>query len=377
MVVCPAFCRLVQNNQKIMRNHQREEILLNFQKIDEKLTSAAIASQISEVTKLNKERSHLLPLVTSIQQQNKYQAELDDIQLQIKKETDAELLSFLKEEENTLSQKIENLESEILIMLLPKDENAGKNIFLEIRAGTGGEEASMFVKDLFRMYVRFMENQQIDFEIVNLQHAGQNRIKECILLAKGEEVYDLFHLEGGGHRVQRIPETESSGRIHTSACTVAVIPEVEENELQINPNEIRIDVYRSSGPGGQSVNTTDSAVRITHIPTEIVVSCQDEKSQRKNKAKAMSILRARIKDREITEQRKKQVAEKKAQVGSGDRSEKIRTYNFPQNRLTDHRINYTSHNLNQVMDGDLSSIIKQLLQHERETKLANINEEKL
>ncbi len=360
-----------------MQSHQKEIILLNFQEIEKKLTSYSMVAQISEVTQLNKERSHLLPLVESIQKQNKYQAELDDVQTQVERETEPELLNLLKEEEDTLTKRIEELESEILPMLLPKDENAGKNIFLEIRAGTGGEEASLFAKDLFRMYVRFMENQKIDFEIVSLQNSGQNRIKECVLLAKGEAVYELFHLEGGGHRVQRIPETESSGRIHTSACTVAVISEVKENELQINPNEIRVDVYRSSGPGGQSVNTTDSAVRVTHIPSGIVVSCQDEKSQHKNKAKAMSILRARIKDSEMMERRKKQVAEKKAQIGSGDRSEKIRTYNFPQNRLTDHRINYTSHNLDRVMEGDLSNIIERLLQYEREIKLANINEEKL
>ncbi len=350
---------------------KREAILASFKEIEQQISDPSIISQISKFTKLNKERSHLLPLVESIQTQTKYQNELKNIYTQIEKEVDLDLLNLLKEEEKILTQKILKLENEILVLLLPKDESAGKNIFLEIRAGTGGEEASCFAKDIFRMYIRFMENQKISFEVISLQNSGQNGIKECIILAKGEEVYDLFHLEGGGHRVQRVPETESSGRIHTSLCTVAIIPEVKENELKINQSELRVDVYRSSGPGGQSVNTTDSAVRITHIPSGIVVSCQDEKSQHKNKAKAMSILRARIKENQINKRKEKQAADKKAQIGSGDRSDKIRTYNFPQNRLTDHRINHTSHNLDKIMEGYLSDIIEHLLQHEKEIKLAN------
>ena len=354
-------------------SEKRKAILSEFAEIEKKLGDPLIIAQRSEFTQLNKEYSRLSPIVESIQAQEKKRKELDDIRAQIVEEKDPELSEFLKEEEMSLVKKIDELEEEILLFLLPKDKSSGKNIFLEIRAGTGGEEAALFAKDLFRMYIRFMESQKMSFEVIHVQNSGQNGIKEGILLAKGEEAYDCFHLEGGGHRVQRIPETEASGRIHTSACTIAVIPEVKEGELELKPHELRIDVYRSSGPGGQSVNTTDSAVRITHIPSGLVVSCQDEKSQLKNRAKAMSILRARLKDSQVSQQHEKQAAEKKAQVGSGDRSEKIRTYNFPQNRVTDHRINYTSHNLDRIMEGDLSDLIERLMKYERETRLANTN----
>lgn len=351
---------------------KRSRLLLEFDEIEKKISDPAVSSVITELTRLNKKRARLLPLVTCVREQEKYIQELKEIQQQITKEKDSKLLEFLTEEQENLEKKIDGLEKEILILLLPKDENTGKNVFLEIRAGTGGEEAALFAKDLLRMYTRFLEEKKIDLEIVSIHASGQNGIKEGIILAKGEEAYDLLHLEGGGHRVQRIPQTESSGRIHTSACTVAVIPEVEESEFEINSSELRIDVYRSSGPGGQSVNTTDSAVRITHFPSGLIASCQDEKSQYKNKAKAMSILRARLRNKEISEKQQEQAAQKKAQIGSGDRSEKIRTYNFPQNRVTDHRINFTSHNLDRIMAGELLDLIKTLLKREREIKLATI-----
>ena len=352
---------------------RRNHFLMEFDEIEKKISDPAVSSVFTELTRLNKERTHLLPLVHCIREQEKYIHELEEIQEQLTKEKDSELLDFLTEEKESLEKKVDTLEKEILVLLLPKDENTGKNVFLEIRAGTGGEEAALFAKDLFRMYTRFLEESKIHLDIISVHTSGQNGIKEGIILAKGEKAYELLHLEGGGHRVQRVPETESSGRIHTSACTVAVIPEVQESELQINPNELRIDVYRSSGPGGQSVNTTDSAVRITHIPSGLTVSCQDEKSQHKNKAKAMSILRARLHDKQVSEKQKEQTAQKKAQIGSGDRSEKIRTYNFPQNRVTDHRINFTSHNLDRIMEGELSDLIENLLNQEREVKLAAVS----
>ncbi|HNJ66574.1 MAG TPA: peptide chain release factor 1, partial [Turneriella sp.] len=250
-----------------------------------------------------------------------------------------------------------------------KDADSGKNVYLEIRAGTGGDEAGLFARDLFRMYCRYLDAEGIKYEIQEFNETGVGGAKEAILLALGERAYDILHLEAGTHRVQRIPATEANGRIHTSAVTVAVIPEADEDEISINPADLRIDVFRSSGAGGQHVNKTESAVRITHIPTGIVVGCQEEKSQIKNRAKAMKALMSKLVEKQRSEAAEKYATEKKAQVGSGDRSEKIRTYNYPQNRVTDHRINFTVHNLDQVMEGRLGDLIGALLLAEREAKM--------
>jgi len=276
---------------------------------------------------------------------------------------DPELAELARAETEDLQQKKAALEEQIRVLLLPRDPNDEKNILLEIRAGTGGDEAALFAADLFRMYSRYAESQGWKIEIMSSNPIGIGGFKEIIALISGDQVYSKLKYESGVHRVQRVPETETQGRIHTSAVTVAIIPEAEEVDLHIEPNELKFDVYRSSGPGGQSVNTTDSAVRITHLPTGLVVTCQDEKSQHKNKAKALQVLRARLLDQIQQEQHDKISEERKSQVGSGDRSERIRTYNFPQGRITDHRINLTLYKLEQILAGNLDEIILPLINH--------------
>jgi len=276
---------------------------------------------------------------------------------------DPELAELARNETEELLLKKKELEDKIRLLLLPRDPNDEKNILLEIRAGTGGDEAALFVADLFRMYHRYAESLGWKIEIMSSNPIGIGGFKEIIALIKGDQVYSRLKYEAGVHRVQRVPETETQGRIHTSAVTVAIIPEAEEVDLHIEPGELKFDVYRSSGPGGQSVNTTDSAVRITHLPTGLVVTCQDEKSQHKNKAKALQVLRARLLDKIQQEQHDKISEDRKSQVGSGDRSERIRTYNFPQGRLTDHRINLTLYKLEQVLAGNLDEVILPLITH--------------
>ena len=348
-----------------------EEKIERLKEIERQLADPNVISNTQKLSELSKERVRILPLVETAEKHKSVLKQIKEIKDQLELESDKELIDVLNEELTSLEKENETLSERIEELLLPRDPAAGKNIFIEIRAGTGGDEAALFAKDLFRMYSRYLDAKGIKFEVVSMQETGLQGYKEIIFLVKGEEAFDLMHLEAGGHRVQRIPETESGGRVHTSACTVASIPEVSESEFNINPADLRIDVFRSSGPGGQSVNTTDSAVRITHVPTGIVVSCQDEKSQLKNKAKALKILRARIAEQEKNTQMAKLHAEKKAQIGSGDRSEKIRTYNFPQNRMTDHRIGYTSHNLDRAMEGEIDDLIQALLEWEKKQKLEN------
>ncbi len=276
---------------------------------------------------------------------------------------DPELAELAGSEIEELNERKAALEQEIRVLLLPRDPNDEKNTLLEIRAGTGGDEAALFVADLFRMYSRYAENKGWKVEIMSSNPIGIGGFKEIIALISGHQVYSRLKYESGVHRVQRVPETETQGRIHTSAVTVAIIPEAEEVDLHIEPGELKFDVYRSSGPGGQSVNTTDSAVRITHLPTGLVVTCQDEKSQHKNKAKALQVLRARLLDQIQQEQHDKISQERKSQVGSGDRSERIRTYNFPQGRITDHRINLTLYKLEQILSGNLDEVILPLVTH--------------
>ena len=286
---------------------------------------------------------------------------------------DPELAAMAKAELDELESKKSGLEQAIRLQLLPKDPNDEKNIFLEIRAGTGGEEAALFAADLFRMYSRFAETQGWKVEVMSSNGTGIGGFKEIIALISGNQVYSRLKFESGVHRVQRVPDTETQGRIHTSAVTVAIIPEAEEVDLRIEPHELKFDVYRSSGPGGQSVNTTDSAVRVTHLPTGLVVTCQDEKSQHKNKAKAVQVLRARLLDRLEQERHDRISEDRKGQVGSGDRSERIRTYNFPQGRVTDHRINLTIYRLDQVIEGTLDDILIPLTTHFQSEALNKAN----
>jgi peptide chain release factor 1 len=286
---------------------------------------------------------------------------------------DPDLVTLAKAELEELALKQEELEKAIRIRLLPKDPNDEKNTFLEIRAGTGGDEAALFVADLFRMYSRYAETQGWRVEVMSSNPIGIGGFKEIIALVSGQQVYSRLKYESGVHRVQRVPDTETQGRIHTSAVTVAIIPEAEEVDLHIEPGELKFDVYRSSGPGGQSVNTTDSAVRVTHLPTGLVVTCQDEKSQHKNKAKALQVLRARLLDRMEQERHDRISEERKSQVGTGDRSERIRTYNFPQGRVTDHRINLTIYRLDQVIAGMLDDVIVPIITHYQTEALKSVN----
>ena len=285
---------------------------------------------------------------------------------------DDELRELAQQELMQLEERRETLLREIKILLIPKDPNDEKNVVLEIRAGTGGDEAGLFAADLFRMYTRYAETLGWRVEVLSSNETGVGAIKEVVALIEGKRVYSQLKYESGVRRVQRVPATEASGRIHTSTVTVAVLPEAEEVDVEIDPTELEVDVYRSSGPGGQSVNTTDSAVRITHKPTGLVVTCQDEKSQHKNKAKAMKVLRSRLLDQRLAEEQAKYAAKRKSQVGTGERNERIRTYNFPQNRVSDHRIELTLHSLPQFMEGEISEMVHSLVQHDLEEKLAAI-----
>ena len=285
---------------------------------------------------------------------------------------DEELKELAKMEISELEDRIPELEDELKILMLPKDPNDEKNVILEVRAGTGGDEAALFGNDLLRMYLRYAERRGWKAEIMDINDTGIGGIKEASVLIKGKGAYSRMKYESGTHRVQRVPATESSGRIHTSAATIAVLPEVDDVEVEINPNDVRVDVYRSSGNGGQCVNTTDSAVRLTHIPTGLVVTCQDEKSQIKNKDKAFKVLRSRLYDLKLQEQNAEISAERKSQVGSGDRSERIRTYNFPQGRVTDHRIGMTIYKLDSFLDGDIDEIVDGLITSDQAEKMKNL-----
>ncbi|MBR4411967.1 MAG: peptide chain release factor 1 [Firmicutes bacterium] len=285
---------------------------------------------------------------------------------------DEELKELAKMEISELEDRIPELEDELKILMLPKDPNDEKNVILEVRAGTGGDEAALFGNDLLRMYLRYAERRGWKAEIMDINDTGIGGIKEASVLIKGKGAYSRMKYESGTHRVQRVPATESSGRIHTSAATIAVLPEVDDVEVEINPNDVRVDVYRSSGNGGQCVNTTDSAVRLTHIPTGLVVTCQDEKSQIKNKDKAFKVLRSRLYDLKLQEQNAEISAERKSQVGSGDRSERIRTYNFPQGRVTDHRIGMTIYKLDNFLDGDIDEIVDGLITSDQAEKMKNL-----
>jgi len=329
-------------------------------KVAARLGQPDVIAKRAEFLKLSREHAELDPLVEAWRGYLKLVGDLEQARQVLETEADADLRELAKDELKSLEAARTEAEHAIKLLLLPKDPNDGKNTILEIRAGTGGDEAALFAGDLFRMYMRYAERMGWKVEIMSQSEGSSGGFKEIIALVEGKDVYAKLKFESAVHRVQRVPETEAQGRIHTSAATVAVLPEAEEVDLKIDEKDLRFDVFRSSGPGGQSVNTTDSAVRATHLPTGIVVVCQDEKSQHKNKAKAMKILRSRLLEAEIAARAAAEASERKSQVGSGDRSEKIRTYNFPQDRVTDHRIGLTRHNLPSVMDGDLAPFVDAL-----------------
>jgi len=336
-----------------------------FLELQRRLADPEVLRSVDLYQKYRKEHAELVPLVQTSRRYQQVQKELADTQALLREEADEELKTLAREEVQTLKEQAAALEEELKVLLLPKDPNDEKNVLLEIRAGTGGEEAGLFAADLFRMYGRLAERHGWRVEVMSHSATGIGGLKEIIASISGDRVYSQLKYESGVHRVQRVPVTESQGRIHTSAVTVAVLPEAEEVDVQINQEELRVDVFRSSGPGGQSVNTTDSAVRVTHLPTGLVVTCQDEKSQHKNKAKAMKVLRSRLLDLAQSEQQQQIAQERKSQVGTGDRSERIRTYNFPQGRITDHRIGLTLYRLEAVLDGDLDELLQALTTHFR------------
>ncbi|MDR3111997.1 MAG: peptide chain release factor 1 [Elusimicrobiota bacterium] len=344
--------------------------LLNdrFKEVEQKLGDPFVISNQQQYRELTKEHSYLQPISEKYVQYLKLLDDITDAE-ELRISDDAEMKNFADSEYKKLKEQKIILDGEIKILLLPPDINENKNIIVEIRAGTGGEEASLFVGELFRMYFRFAERNGWKYEIIDSNPTGLGGYKEIIFEISGEKVWKNFKFERGAHRVQRVPETEASGRVHTSAVTVAVLPEAEEVDVEIKTEEIRIDTYRASGAGGQHINKTDSAVRITHIPTGIVVACQDERSQIKNRAKAFKVLRAKLYEQKLSEHEQQISSDRKQQVGTGDRSEKIRTYNFPQNRITDHRICYSVYNINEVMDGDLSELVGQLISAEAENAL--------
>ena len=352
---------------------QFSKILSKYNKIENSLNNMDTKDS-SSLVKLNREYSELKPIVDKIDEYKNEQNEILNLN-ELIKDSDQEIIKMAELELIEKKTLIKQLENDLLRMLIPKDINDSKNSILEIRAGTGGDEASLFAADLLSMYQKYADINSWKFEILSISETGLKGIKEVICNISGSNVFSKLKFESGVHRVQRVPATESSGRVHTSAATVAVLPEAEEIDIEIDDKDLRIDVFRSSGPGGQSVNTTDSAVRITHIPTNIVVSQQDEKSQHKNKAKAMKILRSRILDNEIQQKNKERSEQRKNQVGSGDRSERIRTYNFPQGRVSDHRINLTLYNLTEILEGKINDLINPLIAEEESKKLADIKHE--
>lgn len=340
-----------------------ENVEKKYEDLTRQISDPAVASDPNRYKKLAKERSDLMDLVETYRKYKNASRAIEDNRHIADHDSHEEMREMAKEEIAILEKQKAELEQELKKLLLPKDPNDDKNILLEIRAGTGGEEAALFAADLFRMYSRYAERKGWKTEILDQNATGLGGIKEIIALISGDCVFSELKYESGVHRVQRVPKTEASGRIHTSAVTVAVLPEAEDIDIQIDEKDLRVDVFRASGPGGQGVNRTDSAVRLTHIPTGMVVQCQDERSQHKNKARALKILKSRLLDMESQKQMAERTATRRLMVGSGDRSEKIRTYNFPQNRMTDHRIGLTIHNLSAILDGELGEMISSLRTH--------------
>jgi len=337
-----------------------EKIEQQYEELNKLLSDTDVIKDRNRLQKIASEHAELSPLIETYQQYKKVLKSIEENKALLDEE-DEELRELAKVELQELKAKQKSLEDSLKLMLIPKDPRDEKNVVLEIRAGTGGEEAALFAMDLFRMYSKFAERNKWKIEILSQNITGLGGVKEIIALIEGKRAYSKLKYESGVHRVQRVPKTEAQGRIHTSTVTVAVLPEAGEVDVEIKPEDLRIDVYRSSGPGGQSVNTTDSAVRITHLPTGMVVTCQDEKSQHKNKAKALKVLRARLLDKAIREQQEEISKQRRDQIGTGERSERIRTYNFPQGRVTDHRIGLTLYQLNEILEGNLDELITHLI----------------
>ena len=344
-------------------------ILEKYEELSKKVSDPDVIAKQKEWQKLMKEMSDLEPIVKEYTAYKKAKEELEEAKEILDMEDDEELREMAREELKANEAAIEEYTENLKILLLPKDPNDDKNVILEIRAGTGGDEAALFGSDLLRMYLRYAERMRWKTELIESNETEIGGVKEVVLLVKGKGAYSRLKYESGVHRVQRVPETESGGRVHTSAASVAVMPEVDDVEVNLDPNDVRVDVYRASGNGGQCVNTTDSAVRLTHMPTGLVVTCQDEKSQIKNKEKAFKVLKSRLFDLMQQEQNDKIAAERKSQIGSGDRSERIRTYNFPQSRITDHRINLTLYKLDSFLDGDLDEVIDALITEDQAEKM--------
>ena len=351
-----------------------EDLLIRYEEVMGELQEPDVANDTVRFRKLMKEQSDLAPIVEAYKEYKKCNQNIEDSLAMLEEESDEEMRELAKEELSESRARVAELEQELKILLLPKDPNDDKNGIVEFRAGAGGDEAALFAAEIYRMLVHYAERRRWKTEMISLNENGIGGFKECVFMISGQGAYSRLKYESGVHRVQRVPETESGGRIHTSTITVAIMPEAEEVDVELDMNDCRFDVFRASGNGGQCVNTTDSAVRLTHIPTGIVISCQDEKSQLKNKDKALKVLRARLYELELAKQHDAEAEARKSQVGTGDRSEKIRTYNFPQGRVTDHRIKLTLHKLDSILDGDLDEIIDSLIAADQAAKLAKMNE---
>ena len=351
-----------------------EDLLVRLEEILSELNEPGVANDPARFQKLMKEQSELQPIVDAYKEYKACQQTVEESLMMLDEESDEEMREMLKEELSDAKSRIEELETELKILLLPKDPNDSKNVIVEIRAGAGGDEAALFAAEIYRMYVKYAESRRWKTELMSLNENGIGGFKEVTFMINGAGAYSRLKYESGVHRVQRVPETESGGRIHTSTITVAIMPEAEEIDFQLDLNDCKFDVFRASGNGGQCVNTTDSAVRLTHIPTGIVISCQDEKSQLKNRDKALRVLRSRLYDMELQKRHDEEAEARRSQVGTGDRSEKIRTYNFPQGRVTDHRIKLTLHRLESILGGDLDEIIDSLIAADQTAKLAKMNQ---
>ena len=352
-----------------------EDLLIRLEEILSELNEPGVANDAARFQKLMKEQSELQPIVDAYKEYKECKQTVEDSLAMLDEESDEEMREMLKEELSDAKKRITELEQEMKILLLPKDPNDSKNVIVEIRAGAGGDEAALFAAEIYRMYVKYAETQRWKTEMLSLNENGIGGFKEVTFMINGNGAYSKLKYESGVHRVQRVPETESGGRIHTSTITVAIMPEAEEIDFQLDMNDCKFDVFRASGNGGQCVNTTDSAVRLTHIPTGIVISCQDEKSQLKNRDKALKVLRSRLYDLELQKRQDAEAEARRSQVGTGDRSEKIRTYNFPQGRVTDHRIKLTLHRLDAILNGDLEEVISSLIAADQAAKLANLQED--